>query len=73
MEIKIKKLAGAIGAEISGLQVSNICEEQFEIINGDVASFTTGPYFTQGFGNNFFNHVAKLPEHQLTTLTILFD
>ena len=33
MEIKIKKLAGAIGAEISGLQVSNICEEQFEIIN----------------------------------------
>tara|TARA_Y100001970_G_scaffold121071_1_gene150163 strand:+ start:49059 stop:51590 length:2532 start_codon:yes stop_codon:yes gene_type:complete len=25
-------------------------EEQFEIINGDVASFTTGPYFTQGFG-----------------------
>ena len=25
-------------------------EEQFEIINGDVASFTTGPYFNQGFG-----------------------
>ena len=25
-------------------------EEQFDIINGDVASFTTGPYFTQGFG-----------------------
>ena len=25
-------------------------EEQFEIVNGDVASFTTGPYFTQGFG-----------------------
>ena len=25
-------------------------EEQFEIVNGDVASFTTGPYFNQGFG-----------------------
>ena len=25
-------------------------EEQFEIVNGDVASFTTGPYFDQGFG-----------------------
>ena len=25
-------------------------EQQFEIINGDVASFTTGPYFNQGFG-----------------------
>ena len=25
-------------------------EEQFEIVNGDVASFTTGPYFKQGFG-----------------------
>ena len=24
-------------------------EEQFEIVNGDVASFTTGPYFDQGF------------------------
>ena len=25
-------------------------EEQFEIVNGDVPSFTTGPYFDQGFG-----------------------
>lgn len=33
MEIEIKKIAGAIGAEISGVQVDNICEERFKIIN----------------------------------------
>ncbi len=55
MEIKIKKLAGAIGAEISGLQVSNICEEQFEIINDALLNH----------GIIYFREQAISPKEQL--------
>ena len=33
MGIKIEKISGAIGAEISGIQIEDICKHDFKLVN----------------------------------------
>ena len=33
MGIKIEKISGAVGAEISGIQIKDICEHDFKLVN----------------------------------------
>ena len=33
MGIKIEKISGAVGAEISGIQIEDICKHDFKLVN----------------------------------------
>ena len=33
MGIKVEKISGAVGAEISGIQIKDICEHNFNLVN----------------------------------------